>query len=282
MADLREEASLLDANEPMDGALDFDDLLSPALPPKQEQETPPPRKMRDMHIEILEDDGIPIQIEEEETKLMSRKFNTAHSQSQKVSFVNNLQPAKEVSADALPTVRVSTGAIGHSVTAFDMQQQPQPPRDPPQEKPPSIESSWDMFEKICILGEGAYGTVYKVKALKTSILSGGARVELANNPEIMKKYALRKQTLGINMHSSVQKGNKVRSIVQDQFYVIKEIDTVNLPKEAAFEAMNEIEILAELDSHFVIGYMDSFITETNICIIMEYCANGDLSRMIKL
>ena len=107
-------------------------------------------------------------------------------------------------------------------------------------------------------------------------------MELANNPEIMKKYALRKQTLGINMHSSVQKGNKVRSIVQDQFYVIKEIDTVNLPKEAAFEAMNEIEILAELDSHFVIGYMDSFITETNICIIMEYCANGDLSRMIKL
>lgn len=30
-----------------------------------------------------------------------------------------------------------------------------------------------MFEKICVLGEGAYGTVYKVKSLKTSIIQEG-------------------------------------------------------------------------------------------------------------
>lgn len=37
-----------------------------------------------------------------------------------------------------------------------------------------------MFEKICILGEGAYGTVYKVRSLKTSIIlrDKDGRVEL--------------------------------------------------------------------------------------------------------
>lgn len=53
--------------------------------------------------------------------------------------------------------------------------------------------------------------------------------------------------------------------------MIKEIDTANLPKEAALEALNEIETLSETDSHFIVGYIDSFITETCINIIMEYC-----------
>ena len=46
-----------------------------------------------------------------------------------------------------------------------------------------------MFEKICKLGEGANGTVYKVKSLNNSIFSPehGYRIEL-NNPELLKKY----------------------------------------------------------------------------------------------
>ena len=40
--------------------------------------------------------------------------------------------------------------------------------------------------------------------------------------------------------------------------------------------------MAEIDSHFVVGYYDSFITERNaICILMEYCQHGDLSSSIK-
>ena len=45
--------------------------------------------------------------------------------------------------------------------------------------------------------------------------------------------------------------------------------------------MQEIQIMAEIDSHFVVGYYDSFITERTICIIMEYCQHGDLSMAIK-
>ena len=40
--------------------------------------------------------------------------------------------------------------------------------------------------------------------------------------------------------------------------------------------------MAEIDSHFVVGYYDSFITETSaICIVMEYCVRGDLCQAIK-
>lgn len=47
-----------------------------------------------------------------------------------------------------------------------------------------------MFEKICKLGEGGNGTVYKVKCLKTSIFSEelGSRIEIVD-PEQLKKYA---------------------------------------------------------------------------------------------
>ena len=72
-----------------------------------------------------------------------------------------------------------------------------------------------------------------------------------------------------------------RTLEKDRHYVIKEVDTANLPSHAAFEAMQEIELLAELDSHFVVGYHDSFIDDTKINIIMEYCQHGDLSTYIR-
>ena len=61
------------------------------------------------------------------------------------------------------------------------------------EKPPIVEANWSMFEKICKIGEGANGTVYKVKALKTTIFSSehDGRIEL-NNPELVKKYGSQK------------------------------------------------------------------------------------------
>lgn len=46
----------------------------------------------------------------------------------------------------------------------------------------TIAPDWSMFEKICKLGEGGNGTVYKVKALKTSIFSEeiGSRIEIVD------------------------------------------------------------------------------------------------------
>lgn len=67
----------------------------------------------------------------------------------------------------------------------------------------------------------------------------------------------------------------------DQNYVVKEIDTALLPKEAAFEALQEIEIMSELDNHHCVGYYDSFIDGTTINIIQEYCQHGDLNTYIR-
>jgi len=142
---------------------------------------------------------------------------------------------------------------------------------------------WGMFQKQCVLGEGAFGTVYKVRCLKSSILTGGTegtRVIL-NDPTMRMKRKLNKNLLGVNMQSSVSKQNRIRSLVQDQSYVIKVIETSKLPKEAAFEALQEIELLAELDSPFIVGYLDAFIVESQINIVMEYCQHGDLCNLIK-
>ena len=80
-------------------------------------------------------------------------------------------------------------------------------------------------------------------------------------PELLQKYASSKQKLGINMSSGLEQKNKTRQLFKDQAYVIKEINVGMLPEKAAFEAMEEISIMAEIDSHFVVGYFDSFITE---------------------
>jgi len=53
-----------------------------------------------------------------------------------------------------------------------------------------IEVGWNMFEKLSKIGEGANGTVYKVKALTNTVFLSEieARIEL-NTPELMHKYA---------------------------------------------------------------------------------------------
>jgi serine/threonine protein kinase len=41
--------------------------------------------------------------------------------------------------------------------------------------------------------------------------------------------------------------------------------------------MEEIELIRELDSPYVVGYIDSFIdTDLSINIILEFCPGGDL------
>lgn len=35
----------------------------------------------------------------------------------------------------------------------------------------SVNPSWEMFEIVKVIGEGAYGRVFKVKCLKSSIIS---------------------------------------------------------------------------------------------------------------
>jgi serine/threonine protein kinase len=49
-----------------------------------------------------------------------------------------------------------------------------------------------------------------------------------------------------------------------------------MPREKALEQLMEVELLASLDSPYIVGYYDSFIEGTMINIIMEFCSLGDL------
>lgn len=68
--------------------------------------------------------------------------------------------------------------------------------------------------------------------------------------------------------------------MQDQCYVIKVVDTSNIPKEGALEALMEIELLAEVECPYICGYFDSFIVDSQINIVMEYCSHADLCTYI--
>lgn len=57
-----------------------------------------------------------------------------------------------------------------------------------------------MFEIVKTIGEGAYGRVFKVKCLKSSILSGENKVL---TPTMRMRKKLNKNFLGYNMGSSV-------------------------------------------------------------------------------
>jgi serine/threonine protein kinase len=63
-------------------------------------------------------------------------------------------------------------------------------------------------------------------------------------------------------------------------FVIKELYTDLMPKHAAYQAMEEINILGSLSSPFIVKYIDSFICGMKVNIIMEFCENGDLQTFL--
>jgi NIMA (never in mitosis gene a)-related kinase len=44
--------------------------------------------------------------------------------------------------------------------------------------------------------------------------------------------------------------------------------------------MEEISILGSLSSPYIVAYIDSFVSDTKVNIIMEYCEHGDLQSFI--
>jgi serine/threonine protein kinase len=54
---------------------------------------------------------------------------------------------------------------------------------------------------------------------------------------------------------------RITLIEQRETYVIKELYTDMMPKHAAYQAMEEINILGSLSSPFIVKYIDSFICE---------------------
>jgi NIMA (never in mitosis gene a)-related kinase len=99
------------------------------------------------------------------------------------------------------------------------------------------------FKIIGKLGTGTFSTVYKVKRVSDGIF-----------------YALKK----VKMSKLSKKG-----------LLLFNIQVIFLEKS---NALNEIRILASLDSPYIVSYMDAFYDDksSSLCIIMDFAGGGDL------
>ncbi len=59
---------------------------------------------------------------------------------------------------------------------------------------------------------------------------------------------------------------KVRRLVDDNLYVMKNVRIVDLSYKEQTEAINEVKILAQLKSPYVVRYYDSFINKDSLHI----------------
>ena len=90
--------------------------------------------------------------------------------------------------------------------------------------------------------------------------------------EILKK-------LGDGSYSVVY---KVRRKADNNIYALKKVNLQKLKDKEKQNALNEVRILASINSPFVISYKEAFIEESDksLCIIMEYADRGDLYQKI--
>jgi NIMA (never in mitosis gene a)-related kinase len=110
------------------------------------------------------------------------------------------------------------------------------------------------FEIVSRIGSGSFGTVFRGNLSACFYFSGNL----------------------INIESIL-----VRRVEDGHTYVIKNVRISELSKKEQYEAINEVDILAKMDSPFVVRYFDSFIDRNCLHIVMEFCNKGDLQKMIK-
>jgi NIMA (never in mitosis gene a)-related kinase len=85
--------------------------------------------------------------------------------------------------------------------------------------------------------------------------------------------------LGSGSYSKVY---KVQRIQDGKFYAMKKVYIEKLNKKEQQNALNEIRILASLSHPHIVQFHEAFLDESCacLCIVMEYCQKGDLSRII--
>ena len=55
-----------------------------------------------------------------------------------------------------------------------------------------------------------------------------------------------------------------------------------IPENGGETIQNEVKILSNINSDFIVKYYNSFIEKNNLYIIMEYCDNIDLRNFINV
>ncbi|PFH32910.1 NEK kinase [Besnoitia besnoiti] len=63
--------------------------------------------------------------------------------------------------------------------------------------------------------------------------------------------------------------------------VIKAIDVTRMTPKERQGCITEVQLLASLEHPFVVRYLDSFMDRNTLKIVMNYCADGDLTSVIE-
>lgn len=109
------------------------------------------------------------------------------------------------------------------------------------------------------LGVGSYGVVFLVQKKEKSTSKVGK----------------------LNFMNAVKENvNKNKGDASNTF-VLKQISLFNMSQKEIEEVNSEAELLASITSKFVVKYVESFVEDNYLYIIMEYCEGGDLSNFIK-
>jgi NIMA (never in mitosis gene a)-related kinase len=74
----------------------------------------------------------------------------------------------------------------------------------------------------------------------------------------------------------------VKRIIDNTEYALKKVKLSSLDHKEKESALNEIRILASIQSQFIISYKDAFLDESSntLCIVMEIATDGDLLNKI--
>jgi serine/threonine protein kinase len=74
-----------------------------------------------------------------------------------------------------------------------------------------------------------------------------------------------------------------RHLRKSKIYAIKFIDLARTKEEKDFEhELQELDILRECESDYIVKYYGSYFKDTTLLIVMEYCSGGSISDMINL
>ena len=86
--------------------------------------------------------------------------------------------------------------------------------------------------------------------------------------------------LGDGAYSSVF---KVKRQGDEEVYALKKVKMGSLSDKEKLNALNEVRILASLESPHIIQYKESFFDASSacLCIVMELCDGGDLLQYIE-
>lgn len=77
--------------------------------------------------------------------------------------------------------------------------------------------------------------------------------------------------------------SKIRRTADGQILVWKEMNYGKMNEKEKSQIVAEVNILRELQHKHIVQYYDRFIDKKNqvIYIIMEYCAGGDLQKIVR-